>query len=319
VKNVALDQIVVICGPTAVGKTALAVDLARQFNGEIVGADSMQIYRRLDIGTAKPSSAERAAVPHHMVDILEPHEDFDAAAYGRRAGACVVEVIRRGKLPFVVGGTGLYIKALIYGLTEAAPSDETVRSELKSQLEQAGPQAMHARLAQIDPQSARRIHPNDAFRILRALEVFQITGRPMAAHHDEHGFAQARFDALKIGLSLPRDRLYARIDRRVDAMLSEGLAGEVRGLLDQGCRPWFKSMQALGYRHMTDYLQGRLELAEAVRTLKRDHRRYAKRQLTWFGADPRVQWLQPDQSARAAALIRGFLSASGSPQDHRSG
>ena len=301
------------------GKTAVAVDLARQFNGEIVGADSMQIYRRLNIGTAKPSAAERAAVPHHMVDILEPHENFDAAAYGRRAGACVAEMIRRGRLPFVVGGTGLYIKALIHGLTAAAPSDETLRAELKAELERSGSQAMHARLAQVDPQSARRIHPNDAFRILRAVEVFQITGRPMAAHHDEHGFARARFDALKIGLTLPRDRLYARIDRRVDVMLREGLVDEVRDLLAQGCQPCFKSMQALGYRHMTDYLQGRLELAEAVRTLKRDHRRYAKRQLTWFGADPQVRWLQPDQSTGAAALIREFLSAAGTRQDLRSG
>ena len=299
------------------GKTAVAVDLARQFNGEIVGADSMQIYRRLDIGTAKPTAAERGAVPHHMVDILEPHENFDAAAYGRLAGACVAEMIRRGRLPFVVGGTGLYIKALVHGLTDAAPSDETIRAELKAELERSSTPAMHARLTQVDPQSARRIHPNDAFRILRALEVFQITGCPMAAHHDAHGFTQARFKALKIGLTLPRERLYARIDRRVDAMLREGLIDEVRDLLAQGCQPCFKSMQALGYRHMTDYLQGRLELAEAVRTLKRDHRRYAKRQLTWFRADPQVQWLQPDQSTEAAALIREFLSAAGTRQDIR--
>jgi tRNA dimethylallyltransferase len=307
-----LIKIIVICGPTGVGKTGFAIELARQFNGEIVGADSMQIYRHMNIGTAKPTAAEQAEVAHHMVDIVDPHEDFDAAEYGRLAYACVTRLIERDKLPFVVGGTGLYIKALIYGLAQAVPSDDKIRSQLKAELSQSSALAMHNRLAQVDPQSARRIHPNDTFRILRALEVFQITGRPISAFHDSHGFAQTRFDALRIGLTLPRPQLYARIDQRVDAMLVQGLVDEVRVLLDKGLDCRLKSMQSLGYRHMADFLQGRLEWDEAVRTLKRDHRRYAKRQMTWFGADDNVRWLQPDQLPQAVDLIETFKSTQGS-------
>ena len=303
-----LHKIIVICGPTGVGKTGFAIELARRFNGEIVGADSMQIYRHMTIGTAKPTAEERAAAIHHMVDVVDPQEEFDAAEYDRRAAACVSALIAEGKQPFVVGGTGLYIKALIYGLTRAAQSDDKIRASLKAQLESLGTQAMHDRLAEADPVSARRIHPNDAFRILRALEVFEITGRPISAHHDEHQFSRARFDALHIGLTLPRPQLYARIDQRVDAMLAQGLMDEVRSLLTRGLHPGLKSMQSLGYRHMIGYLQGSLEWDETLRTLKRDHRRYAKRQLTWFRADGQVHWLQPDQLTEAIALIQEFLN-----------
>ncbi len=305
--NTGLKKIIVICGPTGVGKTGFAIALARRFKGEIVGADSMQIYRRMDIGTAKPTTAEKAAVAHHMVDIIDPREDFDAAEYGRRAEACVNRLAEQDRVPFVVGGTGLYIKALVYGLTEAAPADEKIRARLKIERDQSGAQAIYNRLNAVDPQSARRIHPNDTYRILRALEVFEITGTPLSAHHNDHCFAQARFEALQIGLTLPRPRLYARIDQRVDTMLAQGLADEVRSLMEQGCDPRLKAMQSLGYRHMTGYHQGRFGWDEAVRTLKRDHRRYAKRQMTWFGADDSVQWLQPDQLQEAADRIQSFL------------
>ncbi len=303
----AFNKIVVICGPTGVGKTGFAIRLAQRFGGEIVGADSMQIYRGMDIGTAKPTAAEQSAVVHHMVDIVDPGEDFDAAEYGRRAEKCVAALISKGKTPFVVGGTGLYIKALIYGLAGAAASDSQVHARLKAELVRTGPQSMHQRLSRIDPQSARRIHPNDSFRILRALEVYHLTGRPLTAHHADHGFVRARYDTLRIGLTLARPELYDRIDKRVDAMLAEGLMAEVRALLAKGVDPRMKSMQSLGYRHMTDYLQGRLEWDEAVRTLKRDHRRYAKRQMTWFGADDLVQWLQPDRFSEAVSLVEKFL------------
>ena len=302
------NKIVVICGPTGVGKTSFAIELAQKFCGEIVGADSMQIYRGMDIGTAKPTAAERNAVTHHMVDIVDPGDDFDAAEYGRRAGKCLSTLFSRGMTPFVVGGTGLYIKALIYGLADAAASDSQVHDRLAAELARTSSQAMHQRLSRVDPQSARRIHPNDTFRILRALEVYDLTGRPLTAHHADHGFARASFDALRIGLTLPRPELYDRIDQRVDAMLAQGLMAEVRALLAKGADPRLKSMQSLGYRHMTDYLQGRLEWDEAVRTLKRDHRRYAKRQMTWFGSDELVQWLQPDQLSRAVTLVEKFLA-----------
>ncbi len=296
-------KIVVICGPTGVGKTGFAIQLAQRFSGEIVGADSMQIYRQMDIGTAKPTAEEQAAIRHHMVDIIDPDQDFDAAAYARQAAECLERLAAQCKLPFVVGGTGLYIKALLHGLTASAPSDPRVREELKAALKRNGSAAMHQRLAAADPEAAQHLHPNDGYRILRALEVLEITGRSIRTHHAAHGFAHTHYDALKIGLSLPRESLYARIDLRVERMLSDKLEDEVRTLLDRGYAPSLKSMQSLGYRHMGDYIQGRLEFEEAVRTLQRDHRRYAKRQMTWFRADSQVNWLMPDQFEDAAGLI----------------
>lgn len=301
-------KIVVICGPTGVGKTGFAIVLARPLGAEIVGADSMQIYRRLDIGTAKPTAEERAMVVHHMVDIVDPDEDFDAVAYARQADACISRLAERDIVPFVVGGTGLYVKALIHGLTEAAPTDAAVRERLQNELQGSSVNAMHQRLQTADPRSAQRIHPNDRYRILRALEVVEITGRSIADFHKAHGFAASRYDALYIGLTMPREKLYERINRRVEMMLEEGFVDEVRTLLNQGCGPRLKSIQSLGYRHMVDYLRGRLTWDEAVRTMKRDHRRYAKRQMTWFGANPDVNWLTPDQHHDAQALISEFLS-----------
>lgn len=267
----------------------------------------MQIYRGMDIGTAKPSAAEQAAVTHHMVDVVDPDEDFDAAEYGRRAEKCVTALIAAGRPPLVVGGTGLYIKALVYGLAGAAASDPQVHDRLAVELARTSPRHMHENLVRVDPESARRIHPNDTFRILRALEVYNITGRPLSAHHADHGFCRPRFDTLRIGLTLTRSELYARIDRRVDLMLAQGLEAEVRALLAKGVDPRLKPMQSLGYRHMIDYLQGRMDWDEAVRTLKRDHRRYAKRQMTWFGADSLVRWLQPDQLPEAVDMAEKFL------------
>ncbi|MCJ8502800.1 tRNA (adenosine(37)-N6)-dimethylallyltransferase MiaA [Desulfatitalea alkaliphila] len=286
-------DMLVVCGPTGVGKTAFGIDLARRVGGRIVGADSMQIYRGMDIGTAKPTAEEQAAVVHYMVDIVDPDQPFDAAAYARRADDVVRQLKAEGIVPVVVGGTGLYIRALVYGLFDAPPADSALRRRLQAQLDQEGAAALHARLAALDPAAAERIHPNDAYRIVRALEVVTETGHPISEHHRRHGFRRPRYRVLTIGLELPREQLYARIDRRVDAMLAEGLLDEVRGLLARGYDPRLKSMQSLGYRHMVDYIQGRLDWEEAVRSLKRDHRRYAKRQITWFRADPEVRWVGP--------------------------
>jgi tRNA dimethylallyltransferase len=302
-----LPKIVVICGPTGVGKTGFAIALAQHLGAEIVGADSMQIYRWMDIGTAKPTPAEQAAVRHHMVDIIPPDWNFDAADYARQADEIVHRIARQSVLPLVVGGTGLYIKALLFGLFETQKPDEAVRERLRAQARQQGGAALHDRLQARDPQSAARIHPNDTFRVIRALEVLELTGRPLSQHLDDHGFARPRFDALKIGLSLPRDQLYARIERRVAQMLSEGLEDEVRGLLARGFSPELKSMQSLGYRHMIDHLAGRTDCEETMRLLRRDHRRYAKRQLTWFRADPQIHWLEPGGHAAALDLITAFL------------
>ena len=303
-----LQKIIIICGPTGVGKTGFAIELARQLGGQIVGADSMQIYRFMDIGTAKPTDAERAAVAHHMVDIVDPDQHFDAAAFGTQAHQVVQSLIQHNIVPLVVGGTGLYIKALLYGLFKSRPVEKNVRRQLQQQIEQEGPAALHARLARHDPQTAARLHPNDTYRIIRALEVLLQTGEPISRHHHSHGFQQPRYLALKIGLNLPREQLYARIDARVEQMLAAGLEKEVRRLLQKGYGPDLKTMQSLGYRHMIDYLQGRLSREEAVRTLKRDHRRYAKRQLTWFKADDSVQWLLPSQLSMATQLADAFLN-----------
>jgi tRNA dimethylallyltransferase len=307
-ETIAQPKIVVVCGPTGVGKTGFAIDLARHFGARILGADSMQIYRRMDIGTAKPTPQERAAVTHHLVDFIEPDHPFDAAAYAQRAHRVVQELIAEGILPLVVGGTGLYIKALIYGLFNSRSADPALRRRLQERAQREGPAALHAFLAHRDPRAAERIHPNDTYRIVRALEVATLTGRSISTHHQHHGFARPRYNALKIGLSLPRERLYERIDHRVDMMLDQGLKEEVRRLLDAGFGAGLKSMQALGYRHMIAYLQGDCTWEETVRLLKRDHRRYAKRQLTWFGADAEVHWLEPDQQQAACQLVSAFLN-----------
>ncbi|WP_054032573.1 tRNA (adenosine(37)-N6)-dimethylallyltransferase MiaA [Desulfatitalea tepidiphila] len=302
-------KIVIVCGPTGVGKTAFAIELAKRFGGEIVGADSMQIYRRMDIGTAKPTAEEKAVVPHHMVDIIAPDEPFDAAAYGRRADAIVTQLLADNKIAFVVGGTGLYIKALIYGLFKGRTVDDRVRQTLQARLADEGAPALYDALKDRDPSAAARIHPNDTYRILRALEVVETTGRAISEFHEAHHFGKARYRGSYIGLTLPREQLYARIDGRVDAMIAAGLLEEVRGLLASGYGPELKSMQSLGYRHMIAYIQGELTWDEALRTLKRDHRRYAKRQLTWFKAVDGMHWLAPDEIDTAAEQIDRFFAA----------
>ena len=303
----AKPKLIVICGPTGIGKTRFAIELAQRFNGEIIGADSMQIYEALTIGTAKPTAAERAQVAHHMVDCVPPDQNFSAADYGHCARAVVAEMLSGGKHPFVVGGTGLYIKALLHGLTEAAPSDKTIRSDLRRKAEDIGLPALYKQLEQVDPQSAERIHPNDGFRILRALEVHTLTGRAMSAVQRDHGFQSSPYESLKFGLRCERSTLYARIDTRVEAMLVEGFLEEVRRLRDSGLDPQCKAMQALGYRHLNAFLDGAIGWTEAVRTLKRDHRRYAKRQLTWFNADREVTWVDPKAVQAAAHMVSAFL------------
>jgi tRNA dimethylallyltransferase len=302
-----LPKIIVICGPTGVGKTHFAIEVAERFGAEIVGADSMQIYRDMDIGTAKPTVAEQAAVRHHMVDIIDPEQPYDAAAYGRQAHAVVQELIRKGVLPLVVGGTGLYIKALIYGLFQTHRTDPAIRQNLLSQAAQEGNTVLYAWLIEKDPRTAARIHPNDTYRIVRALEVMIATGQPLSHHHQRHGFEQPRYNVLTLGLRLPRRQLYDRIDRRVDEMIAEGLKDEVARLIASGRSIDLKSMQSLGYHHMVKFLQGRLSWEETVRTLKRDHRRYAKRQLTWFTALDQIRWLAPDQTREGCRLVASHL------------
>lgn len=304
----AKPKIIIICGPTGIGKTTVAIDLAQHLEGQIVGADSMQVYKYMDIGTAKPTAAEQARVVHHLVDFVEPDESFDAAQYAAKAREKIIELDQQRITSFVVGGTGLYIKALLYGLFDEKVSDPEIRDRLKAEADTHGIQCLYERLGRLDSETANRLHPNDTYRILRALEVIEATGQAISKHHKKHGFFDQPFESLKIGLEMDRTILYERINRRVDAMISDGFLDEVKGLMARGYSADLKPMQSIGYRHMVDYIEGRLSWEECVRTMKRDHRRYAKRQLTWFGADSEIIWKAPGQVKALKLLIENFMS-----------
>jgi len=301
-------KVIVICGPTGIGKTAVAIEIAGEFGGEIISADSMQIYRHLDIGTAKPTPEELAQIAHHMIDIVDPDEDYDAVQFSRQARAIIAELDSRGRLPFVVGGTGLYIKALLYGMFQSQFIGSDVRNRLKKEACTFGSHLLYDRLKQCDPESADRLHPNDTYRIIRALEVFESTGRTIGTYHRDHDFAEDPYCVLKIGLTGDRQSLYQRIDYRVDAMIDAGLVDEVRRLLEMGFTGDLKSMRSIGYRHMVDFIGGHLPWDESVRTFKRDTRRYAKRQLTWFGADRDIIRQTPAQVKDIVSMIGKFLN-----------
>ena len=299
---------IIICGPTAIGKTSFALELAKLFQGEIIGADSMQVYRHMDIGTAKPTPEERSMVPHHMVDIVDPDEPFDAETYATLSLSIVRALQSRQVLPFVVGGTGLYIKSLIYGLFDARPRDKEIRIRLKQEAEKEGAETLFERLKQVDPVTARKLHVNDIYRIIRALEVYETSGVPISDYQQRHRFQESRLATLKFGLHMDRDQLYDRIDHRVEMMIQAGLLDEVRHLRESGCSGKLKSMQSIGYRHMCDFLDSRMDWPETIRTLKRDTRRYAKRQMTWFKADREVVWVDPVVSRDVKNRIREFIS-----------
>ena len=298
-------KLIVVCGPTASGKTALSIGLAKAFSGEVVSADSMQIYRGMDIGTAKPTAAEMEGVPHHMLDVAEPGEDYSVSRYTREAAACVDDILRRGKQPIVCGGTGLYIDGLLRG-TEFQPCgvDLGLREALEEQWQQAGPAAMMARLAQADPESAARLHINDKRRILRALEVYLATGETITAHNLRTQTVPPRYAAVQLGLCTePRAILYGRIDRRVDQMLDQGLAQEVRQLQQEG-RLVGTAAQAIGYKEMLDYLAGRVPLEQAAELIRQKSRNYAKRQLTWFRRKQEIRWITYNRPEAAGAVLQ---------------
>jgi tRNA dimethylallyltransferase len=299
-------RVAALAGPTAVGKTAVALSLAASVGAEIVNADSLQVYRQLDIGTAKPHCAERARVTHHLLDVVDPPEPYDAARYSREGRQVLAELHSRGVPALVVGGTGLYLKALLSGLfAEGAPRAK-VRDRLRREAEIVGLPALYKRLLHLDPATAMRLHPHDTYRILRALEVMEATGRPLSALIAAHRFQDSPYQVLKLGLALPREELYRRIEHRVEIMLEQGWLDEVRGLLER-YPPTLKPLQALGYRHLINYLTRRWSWPEALSLLARDTRRYAKRQLTWFGSDPQIRWFHPDQTEDMACLLAEFF------------
>ena len=298
-------KIVVICGPTASGKTALSIALAKAFDGEVVSADSMQIYRRMDIGTAKPTKQEMDGVPHHMLDVAEPGEAYSVSRYVEEATACVEDILARGKLPIICGGTGLYIDGLIRGTDyQPAGTDNGIREQLEGEWEAQGAEEMMARLAAVDPDSAARLHLSDKRRILRALEVYLATGETITVHNARTKAIPPRYEAIMIGLNTePRQILYDRIDRRVGVMLEQGLLQEVQSLLEDGLLEG-TAAQAIGYKELLAHFRGEITLDAAADLIRQKSRNYAKRQLTWFRRDERVRWIVYNSPDASAAVLQ---------------
>ena len=296
----------VIVGPTASGKTAAAVLAAKQLNAEVISADSIQVYRDLDIGSAKPDTAERDGIVHHMIDIVEADErEFSVARFKELTDACIADIRARGKVPLVAGGTGLYINSLTFPLKFAPPpGDETIRKELEA-LEAQDPGFAHRELAKVDPESAARLHPNDKKRVIRALEVYRISGKPMSEHGADftnQSEAEPPYPSVIVGLTMPRELLYERIERRVDIMVEQGLVEEVRRLYDRGLTDVLPALQALGYRQLLRHFEGQYTLDEAIAAIKIETRHFAKRQLTWFRRDKRINWLDVTEFPSKQAL-----------------
>jgi len=295
-------KLVVILGPTGVGKSEVAIDIALKVDGEVVNADSQLVYRHMDIGTAKPSQAAREKVRHHLIDVVDPDGEFNAALYRESALAAIREVSTRGKTSIVCGGTGLYLRALIQGLFVGPGKNPEVRSRLEIEAQVKGSSVLYDRLREVDPEATRWIHPNDRYRIVRALEVFELTGKGISLWQKEHAFAERPFEVLKIGLNRERPELYNLINRRCDDMIARGFVEEVRRLEERGYSLDLPSLQSVGYRQIGLYLRGELSLDEAVALIKRDTRHLAKRQLTWFRSDQEIRWFHPgDERIQNAA------------------
>ncbi len=288
--------LIVIAGPTAIGKTAVALELAERLKGEIIGADSRQIYRYMDIGTAKPTAEERARIPHHLIDIREPNEAYSAADFARDASVLAQEIIRRGKIPMVVGGTGLYIHALLYGMFAGPGKDAAFRDNMHALADVHGKAFLHQELQRVDPVAANRLHLNDTLRIVRALEVFHLTGRPISEHQALHTQPLRRFRPCFMVLNAPRPVLYERIDARVARMVADGLFQEVERLRQQGYHGELASMSSVGYKEVLDFLNGDCERDTTVARIQRNTRRYAKRQVTWFKKYPDAVWVESDDT-----------------------
>jgi len=300
-----------IVGPTATGKTSLALRLAEHLDSEIVNADALQVYRGLDIGTAKPSREERSRVPHHLVDILEPTERFSAGDFARLARTAISEIHDRGRAALVVGGSGFYLKALFEGLSPLPRAQPEVRAQLKRRAEEEGPEILHAELAELDPETAARLPRGDTQRIVRALEVAVASGRPLSAWIADNPAPSRPLSALHVGLTLPRAILYDRISVRVDRMVERGWLEEVRGLLAMGIPPEAPAFQAIGYRQMVRCIRGELPLDEAIDETVRATRRFAKRQMTWFRKESQVNWFDPRSLGEDMSDILRLLEQSG--------
>ncbi len=287
------QPLIIIAGPTGVGKTGIAIELAERINGEIVGADSMQIYRGMDIGTAKPTREEQARVPHHLIDIRLPNEDFSVADYVEAAAAAISDIAARGNMPILVGGTGMYIEKLLYGLFEGPGRDEAFRRDINAVADAHGNLALHERLRQVDPPTAERLHPNDRVRIIRALEVFHLTGAPISTFQQEAMTPERQqYQTCFLVIAAERDELYSRINARVEGMVAGGLVEEVQALYRQGFDRELAPMKSLGYKEIGEFLVGAYDLPSVIELIQRNTRHYAKRQLTWFRKYADAHWIQ---------------------------
>jgi len=294
--QVRFKPVVVMVGPTAVGKSRVAVEVAKAFETEILTADSRQVYRGMDVGTDKPVLEARQGVPHRLIDLVDPDKSFNAGLYRRQAVDEIERLYRNRRLPLVVGGTGLYVRTLLKGLCDAPPADPIVRAALRQESKNQGFDHLHARLVDVDPAAAARLHPRDESKVIRALEVHQLSGRRMSEFQQEHGFAERPFSALIIGLNRERGALYRRIEERIDWQIAHGLTEETKQLLAQGYRRDSAAMKGLGYRQVAEHLAGEYDVAEMVRRFKRDTRHFSKRQMTWFRKEPGIQWLTIKES-----------------------
>lgn len=287
---------IILTGPTAVGKTDLSIQLAKAMNGEIISADSMQVYRHMDIGSAKVTPEEMDGVPHHLIDVLEPEEEFNVVVFQKLAKEALTGIYERGHIPIIVGGTGFYIQALLYDIDFTENDGDTaIRRELEKLAQTQGAGCLHQMLQEIDPESAAAIHQNNVKRVIRAIEFYRQTGKKISLHNEQEREKQSPYQFLYYVLDTDRKTLYERIDRRVDLMMEHGLVDEVKHLADMGCTRDMVSMQGLGYKEILDYLSGEISLEEAVYILKRDTRHFAKRQITWFKRERDVRWLELEQ------------------------
>jgi len=299
--------LVVLVGPTAVGKSHIAILVAKALGTEVLTADSRQVFRGMDIGTDKPTAAERQGVPHRLIDLVDPDQPFNTGEFRRHALAEIARLHHEGKVPLLVGGTGLYVRTVLRGLWEGPAADWEFRRGLAQEAGAKGADWLYRRLGQVDPASARRLHPNDRVKIVRALEVHHLLGRPLSEEHKRHAFAEMPFVSLLIGLTRERTALYRRVDDRVELELAKGLVEETKRLMDRGYGRDLGSMKGLGYKQMAGHLAGDYDYAEAVRRLKRDTRRFAKRQMTWFRKEPGLQWLSIEDTASPAQVAERIV------------
>lgn len=306
-----MRPVLIVLGPTATGKSALGLRIAEELDGEIVNADALQVYRGLDVGTAKPTAEERRRVPHHLIDVLDPDQPWSAGEFARNARAAIAEIEGRGRLPIVVGGSGLYLRALTEGISPVPPGDPEVRAELRRRLEEEGRETLFAELARVDPETAARLTSGDTQRLLRALEVATVSGRPLSAWIASQPFGTEKFPAFKLGLTLPRAILYDRIENRAAEMVERGWVEEVGGLLARGWTREDAAFQAIGYRQIASCLAGERTLESALEEIVRETRRFAKRQLTWFRRDREIEWIDAREIAGGNFHLFEFLRRRG--------